>query len=116
MFEIDFKVDGQVVKTVQFSDQDYKALEHVVVDPVAWFLPEIQNNTKGNNGFKGGPIMQKIVKCRKLLIQEGLPILRADPSINNADIPEDNDQLIDMIVGNTNYKNRQQRENENGND
>ena len=107
MIEIIIKEDGQEKKTVIIPDADHKALNHVVIDALEWLLPEIRNNAKGKNGFKGGPIMQKIIKCRKQMIQDGIKIMRG---AGVTSVPVDENELIMAIVAHPDYKNRAQRE------
>lgn len=90
--------------SVDISDADEAALNYVVMNAAEWIVPEITNNSKGNNGFRGGPLLQKIVKCRKQMIEDNKHLLTGDEA--------DNDAKILSIKNNPAYKNRQQREDE----
>lgn len=83
------KINGLTI-----SDQDEKALKHCLLDYDEW--------------FKVG-IVGRIMKSRKKMIREWLPILLADPEVS--DVPmDDEDALIDFIASRPDYKDRVERE------
>ena len=50
----------------------------------------------------------KISNCRKRMLTEWEPILKADPDVET--IPADDDKLVELIVARDDYKTRAERE------
>ena len=139
MIKINIEEDGQEKRSIIIGDAQHKALNHVVIDAVDWILPRITNNAKRNcrlsresNGIKhdpdcdvnypncmdnirGGPLMQKVIKCQIRMLEDGLQILKADPAIDNATFENASpEEVINMIADHRAYQTRKQRDQEAG--
>ena len=100
MIKVIIEENGVLVKEMIITEQDCKALQNDILDIADWILPEITDNAKGNNGFRGGAITQKIHACRKRFIE---------PYKTVGDVRTD-DELIDFITTLPDYKNRATRD------
>lgn len=85
------KIDDKVIMEV--SQTDTKCLKDSILDPKEWFI---------------SALMGKINNCKKRMFLNWIPKLRA----RSLSIPADDNNLIDMITSQADYKDRAAREEE----
>ena len=83
------KVDN--IEIMEISQTDIKCLKNDLISPKEWFI----------NAITG-----KINNCKKRMIQEWIPILRQ----RGLTIPASDTELITLILGQSDYKDRKIRE------
>ena len=76
---------------MEISVTDLKCLKNDLLDPKDWFV---------------GALTGKINNCKKRMMREWIPRLRA----RDLSIPSDDTELIDLILAQDDYKNRAERE------
>ena len=86
---MDIKIGNKILMTI--TADDIACMEHDVLSPRDWF----------KLGLRG-----KINACRKRWLSTWVPILRE----RGLDIPSSNSDLIALIKAQSDYKNRQERE------
>lgn len=72
---------------------EYQAMQHLTPDPEQWFRDALTD---------------KITARKEALIREWMPILHADPDIEN--LPADENALVALIIGRSDYKTRTQQD------
>lgn len=83
------KVGNKVI--MEISTTDLKCLKNDLLDPQDWFVQALTG---------------KINKCKKRMMQEWIPKLRA----KGLSIPPTDGELVDLILVQPDYKNRAERE------
>ena len=83
------KIDGKQI--MEISDTDKKCLKNDLLDPEDWFVKALSG---------------KINKCKKRLMREWIPKLRS----KGISIPPSDEELVDVILAQPDYKNRVKRE------
>lgn len=78
---------------VSLTDTDLKCLNNDLLDTNDWVEKAVQG---------------KVSNCKKRMIKEWLPVLMDDPEIAN--LPANENDLVNLIVSHKNYKNRAARE------
>ena len=78
---------------VEISPSSALALENDLLDIDEWIIEAVAG---------------KVANCRSRMLREWVPILLADPNIE--DLPANEDSLIEFIVSHPTYKNRSARE------
>jgi len=81
---------GNKVK-MEISQTDLKCLKNDLLDPEDWFVRALTG---------------KINNCKKRMMREWIPKLRA----KDLSIPANDEELIDLILAQDDYKNRAERE------
>ena len=85
------KVGNKII--MEISVMDLKCLKNDLLDPKDWFI---------------GALTGKINNCKKRMMREWIPKLRA----RDLPIPANDEELIDLILAQDDYKNRVERESE----
>lgn len=76
---------------MEISQTDLKSLKNDLLDPQDWFVQALTG---------------KINKCKKRMMREWIPRLRA----KGLSIPANDEELVDLILTQPDYKNRAERE------
>ena len=85
------KVGNKII--MEISITDLKCLKNDLLDPEDWFI---------------GALTGKINKCKKRMVTQWIPILRS----KGLSIPSNDEELVDLILAQPDYKNRAERESE----
>lgn len=83
------KVDN--IEIMEISQEEIKCLKNDLVSPKNWFIKALSG---------------KINQCKKRLFNEWIPKLRA----RDLTIPADDTELINLITGQADYKDRSKRD------
>ena len=83
------KVGNKVI--MEISTTDLKCLKNDLLDPEDWFVKALTG---------------KINKCKKRMMKEWIPKLRS----KGLSIPANDEELVDLILAQSDYKNRAERE------
>ena len=87
------KVGNKVI--MEISQQDLKCLKNDLLDTEDWFVKALTG---------------KINNCKKRMMREWIPRLRA----KGLSIPSNDEELVDLILAQPDYKNRAERDKEEG--
>jgi len=83
------KVGNKVI--MEISATDLKCLKNDLLDSEDWFVKALEG---------------KINKCKKRMMREWIPKLRS----KGLSIPANDEELVDLILAQSDYKNRAERE------